>query len=227
MRSQNIESRTSVGLGSPPKSMHCWVHCTMIIFSTRLIFAHFFPFDRPLVIPSLSFQLILSFPYNFLSSQVTEAFHRTFRRVWPRFQPKFYSQRGDRSRQEGQECRKDLHPHPERYQGQGTCVPPSTKKRSSSPTAAFFPLNLDPHGGDPASPSDPERGSYLLHLSSLILILPHHHRHHSLSKRWARSRVVLEIANNVPGRGTTVACRWCALIGSRAFAPNPNLGYPY
>jgi len=50
------------------------------------------------------------------------------------------------------------------------------------PDGSFFPLNLDPHGGEPASPSDSERGLYLLHLSSLIIFLPHHHRHHSSPK---------------------------------------------
>jgi len=47
---------------------------------------------------------------------------------------------------------------------------------------SFFPLNLDPHSGEPASLSDSERGPYLLHLSSLIIFLPHHHCHHSSSK---------------------------------------------
>jgi len=95
------------------------------------------------------------------------------------------------------------------------------------PDCSFFPLNLDPHGGEPASPSDSERGPYILQLSSFIIFLPHHHRHHSFSKRWARSAAVLEIVNAVPGRGATVAFRWCALIGPRAFAPTPNRGYPY
>ena len=44
-------------------------------------------------------QPILSFLHN---SQVTEDFHRTLRRVWPRFQPKFCPRCGDRSRQQGQ-----------------------------------------------------------------------------------------------------------------------------
>jgi len=44
-------------------------------------------------------QPILSFPHN---SQVTEDFHRTLRRVWPCFQPKFCPRCGDRSRQQGQ-----------------------------------------------------------------------------------------------------------------------------
>ena len=39
------------------------------------------------------------------------------------------------------------------------------------PDGSFFPLNLDPLGGEPASPSDSERGPYL-HLSSLIIFLP-------------------------------------------------------
>ena len=51
------------------------------------------------------------------------------------------------------------------------------------PDGSFFPLNLDPHGGEPASPSDSERGPYILQLSSLIIFLPHHHRHDSSSKR--------------------------------------------
>ena len=42
------------------------------------------------------------------------------------------------------------------------------------PDGSFFPLNLDPHGGESASPSDSERGPSLLHLSSLIIFLPHH-----------------------------------------------------
>jgi len=51
------------------------------------------------------------------------------------------------------------------------------------PDGSFFPLNLNPHGGEPASPSDSERGPYILQLSSLIIFLPHHHRHDSSSKR--------------------------------------------
>jgi len=42
------------------------------------------------------------------------------------------------------------------------------------PDGSFFPLNLDPHGSESASPSDSERGPSLLHLSSLIIFLPHH-----------------------------------------------------
>jgi Domain of unknown function (DUF1708) len=40
------------------------------------------------------------------------------------------------------------------------------------PDGSFFPLNLDPHGGEPASPSDAERGPYLLHLPSLVIFPP-------------------------------------------------------
>ena len=62
----------------------------------------------------------------------------------------------------------------------------------------FSPLNLDPlGGGEPASLLDPEQGPYL-HLSSLIIFLPHHHRHHSFSKHWVRPHVVLDIVNAVP-----------------------------
>ena len=50
---------------------------------------------------SLHSQGILSLLHNSLSAQVTEDFHRTIRRVWPRFQPKFCPC-GDRSRQAGQ-----------------------------------------------------------------------------------------------------------------------------
>jgi len=45
----------------------------------------------------------------------------------------------------------------------------------------FFPLNLDPLGSEPASPSGSEQGPYL-HLSSLITFLPHHHHYPSFSK---------------------------------------------
>ena len=90
------------------------------------------------------------------------------------------------------------------------------------PDGSFFPLNLDPLGGEPASPSDSERGPYL-HFTSFIIFPPHHHP--SFSKRWARSRAVLEIVNAVPG--ATVACRWFALIGPRALAPNPQPWIPF
>jgi len=50
------------------------------------------------------------------------------------------------------------------------------------PDGSFFPLNLDPLGGEPASPSDSERGPYL-HFTSFIIFPPHHHP--SFSKRWA------------------------------------------
>ena len=53
-------------------------------------------------------QPILLFLHNFLSSQVTEAFHRTFRQVSLHFQPKFYLQCGHHSHQEGQA---NFHPH--------------------------------------------------------------------------------------------------------------------
>ena len=42
------------------------------------------------------------------------------------------------------------------------------------PDSSFFPLNLNPHSGESASPSDSEQGLSLLHLSSLIIFLPHH-----------------------------------------------------
>jgi hypothetical protein len=45
------------------------------------------------------------------------------------------------------------------------------------PDGSFSPLNRDPLGGGPASPSDSEWGPYL-HLTSLIIFLPHHHHHH-------------------------------------------------
>jgi len=63
-----------------------------------------FPF-RPLFggpVPPMPSLFSPSCTHNYLSSQVTEDFHRTVRRVWPRFQPKFCPRCGDRSRQEGQ-----------------------------------------------------------------------------------------------------------------------------
>ena len=95
------------------------------------------------------------------------------------------------------------------------------------PDGSFFPLNLDPLGGEPASPSDSERGSYL-HLSSLsssffpitttIIVTLSRSAGRDLA-RFSRSSMLCP--------GATVACRWCALIGPRAFAPTPNLGYLY
>jgi hypothetical protein len=67
-----------------------------ISLATRVPAQHQHPPIRPLVILSLSCAAysLEGFPRNFLSSQVTEDSHRTFRRVWPRFQPKFYPRCG-------------------------------------------------------------------------------------------------------------------------------------
>ena len=121
-------------------------------------------------------QPILSFPRTSLSSQVTEAFHRTFRRVWPRFQPKFHPRCGHRSRQEGEECRKDPHPHPERCQGQGTrsC---RQRRRGRHPRRQLFPSQPRPTrlrtgksvrfrtGSVPSSPL------FSRYLSSIIIVI--------------------------------------------------------
>src|SRR5712691_5300811 len=92
------------------------------------------------------------------------------------------------------------------------------------PDGSFFPLNLDPQGGERASPSDSERGPYLLLISSLIIFLPHHRRHHILSKQWARSRTVLEIVNAVPRphRRVSLVCPHRA----SCFRPKPQSWIP-
>ncbi len=90
--------------------------------------------------------------------------------------------------------------------------------------SSFFPLNLDPQGGKHASLSDSEWGPYLLHISSLIIFLPHHRRHHSLSKRWARSCMVLEIVNAVPRRHRRVSLV-CPHRAS-CFRPKPQSWIP-
>jgi hypothetical protein len=79
------------------------------------------------------------------------------------------------------------------------------------PDGSFF--NLGPLGGEPASPSESDRGPYL-HLSSLIISLPHHHNHHpSFSKRSARSRAVLEVVDAVP-RASPVPHRPCTFVSN-------------
>ena len=92
--------------------------------------------------PGRPSQLILSFSHDSLSSQVTEDFHKTLGLVWPRFQPNFCPPCGDRSRQEGQECRKDPHPHPERRQGQGRSR--SQQRRDRHPRRELFPSQPRP-----------------------------------------------------------------------------------
>jgi len=93
------------------------------------------------------------------------------------------------------------------------------------PGGSFSPLNLDPLGGDLASLSDSERGPYL-HLSSFIIFLPHHHRHPTFSKRWARSRAVLGIVNAVP-RAPQSRVAGLPSSGLVLSPPTPNLGRPY
>jgi len=93
------------------------------------------------------------------------------------------------------------------------------------PDASFFPLNLNPLGGEPASPSDSERGPYLP-FSSFVIFLRHHHRHPSFSKRWARSRAVLEIINALPRAPPSRVSG--VPSSSLVLSPQtPNLGYPY
>jgi len=89
----------------------------------------------------------------------------------------------------------------------------------------FFPLNLEPLGGEPASPSDSERGLYL-HLSSFIIFLPHRHRHPTFSKRWARSRAVLGIVNAVP-RAPQSRVAGLPSSGLVLSPQTPNLGHLY
>jgi hypothetical protein len=86
------------------------------------------------------------------------------------------------------------------------------------------PLNLDPLSGELASPSDSERGPYL-HLSSLIIFLPHHHRHPSFPKRSVRSRAVLEVVNAVP-RVPPSRVAGVPSSGLMLSPQTPNLGYP-
>jgi hypothetical protein len=83
-----------------------------------------------------------------------------------------------------------------------------------NPDASFFLLNLGPLDGEPASPTDSERAPHL-HLPSLIIFLPHHHRHSSFSERLARSHPVLGIVNGVPSSGLVLSPQ------------TPNLGCPY
>ena len=89
------------------------------------------------MIPTLFGRHVPLIPSLF-SRSPTEVFQKTFRRVWPHFQPKFSPRCGDRSRQEGQECRKDSHPHHVRCQGQGTrCC--SQRRRDRHPRRGLFP----------------------------------------------------------------------------------------
>lgn len=92
------------------------------------------------------------------------------------------------------------------------------------PDGSFFPLNLDPLGGEPASPSDSERGPYL-HLSSFIIFLPHRHRHPSFPKRSVRSRAVLEIVHAVPWAPPSRVAG-VPSSGLMLSPRTPNLGYP-
>ena len=79
-------------------------------------------------------------------------------------QTKFCPRRYSRSRQDGQKCRKDSRPQPERCQVQRTwCCP--QRRRDHHPRRELF---IGPLGGEPASPSDSEQGPYL-HLSSHYL----------------------------------------------------------
>ena len=181
----------------------------MILSSTRLVFAPLFPLSTALWSSRPSHaQPILSFPHNFLSSQVTDSqkpsteLSDEFGRV---------SSRSSTRSAVTLPVRNDTNVEKTRSRTLG-----GVKGRASGavaneeeivvPDCSLFPLNIDPDGGEPASPSDSERGPYLLHLSSLITFLPHHHRHHSLSKRWSQSCVFLEIVNAVPAR------RWRASL---------------
>jgi hypothetical protein len=69
------------------------------------------------------------------------------------------------------------------------------------------------------------RGPYL-HLSYLIIFLPHYHRRHSFSKRWVRSRAVLKIVSAVP---CAPPSRATGVPPSDLVLPpqTPNLGHPY
>jgi len=163
---------------------------------------------------------ILSFPHHFLSPQVTEELQRTFRRVWPRFQPKFCPQYGDRPREEGQECRKDPHPHPERRQGQGPWCRPQ-RRRDRHPRWELFPSQPRPTRRRTCKSVRFRTGSVPSPLFFHVIFLPHHHRHPTFSKRWARSRAVLGIINAVP-RAPQSRVAGLPLFGSRAFAPNPQ-----
>jgi hypothetical protein len=85
------------------------------------------------------------------------------------------------------------------------------------PDGSFPPLNFGPLGGEPARPSDSERGLYL-HLSCLIIFFP--------------IVIVIPKALGAISRsfgdrqycapGTTVACGWSTLTGLRVFASTPK-----
>jgi hypothetical protein len=160
-----------------------------------------FKYTLPNVV-SLPMQTLFGRPVPLIPSLFsrlrTEVFQRIFRRVWPRFQPKFCPRRDGRSRQEGQEYRKEM-TRTRTLSGVKGRAPGAVPNEEEilTPDKGFPPLKLGPRGGESASQLDSEWGLYL-HLSSLIIFLPHHRRYPSFSKRWARSRVVLKIVNAVP-----------------------------
>ena len=162
---------------------------------------------------------ILSFPHHFLSPQLTEELQITFRRVWPRFQPKFCPQYGDRPREEGQECRKDPQPHPERRQGQGPWCRPQ-RRRDRHPRWELFPSQPRPTRRRPCKSVRFRTGSVPSPLFFHYLSPPSSSSSHILEALGAISRCFGDRQCCAPG--ATVACRWFALIGPRAFTPNPQ-----
>ena len=87
-------------------------------------------------------------------------------------------------------------PAPRAVSRAGRPVLSSTKKRSSFLTGAF-PLSTSIHSAANLQVNQIQNGGPYLHLSSLTIFLPHHHRHRSFSKCSARSHAVLEIVNAV------------------------------
>jgi len=123
------------------------------------------------------------------------------------------------SRQEGQECRKDPHPHPERRQGQGPWCRPQ-RRRDRYPRWELFPSQPRPTWRRTCKSVRFRTGSVPSPLFFHYLSPPSSSSSHILEALGAILRCFGDRRCCAPG--ATVACRWFALIGPRAFAPNPQ-----
>jgi len=173
-------------------------------------------FGVSLVVPSLSCPAYSLVPAHFPLSSSHGRLPQNFQTSSAAFPAKFCPRCGDRFCQ-GQTRTRTL-------SGVKGRAPGATPNGGDIviPDGSLFPGNLDPLGGEAASPSDSERGPYL-HLTSLIIFLPHHHRHPSAlgvisrsfgDRQCCASRATSCVAG-VPSSGLVLSPQ------------TPTLGYPY
>ena len=164
-------------------------------------------------------QPTLSFLHDYLSFQGTEDFHRTARRVWPRFQPEFCPRCSDHSPQEGQTCTCTLSGVKGRHP-----APSPTKKRPLFPTGVFF-LSTSTHSAADLHVRQIQNGvrtftSLLSPFSPVITVITLFEALGAISRGFGDRQCCAS--------GATIACRWCALASCFRLAriPQPWISLP-